>query len=127
MKVFEFLTSRLFRNKHSGSIARSRLHFVLVQDRSGLTNEEMVEFRKDMIDVMKKYFIIDDNGVEVSYERNGASTTLVINSPVLRRRVKAVNGSAPGGKIGNSRTKSHKEVRRKKKATQQGGDKVANN
>ena len=85
------LRQLIFGNGDSKSAAKSRLHFVLVQDRSGLTNEELAGFKKDLIDVIKKFFIIDDNGVEVAYQRDSGATTLLINSPVLRRR----GGGAP--------------------------------
>ena len=91
------LIKRAFRNDKSKAMAKSRLHFVLVQDRSGLSNQEMANFKQDMVDVIKRYFIIDDAGVEVEYQRDSGSTTLLINSPVLRRKAGAVssNGASP--------------------------------
>lgn len=71
----------------SKSVARSRLHFVLVQDRTGLTNEEMTKFKKELVAVIQRYFTITEDGFDVSYKRESDSTTLVINSPVKVRRV----------------------------------------
>lgn len=84
--MFRALSRKLFGGTQSKSAAMSRLHFVLVQDRSGLSNEEMAEFKKELVDVIKKFFLIDDSGLEVNYQRDSGSTTLLINSPVLRRR-----------------------------------------
>ena len=79
--------NRLFqRKKATKSIAKSRLHFVLVQDRAGLTNEEMASFRKEMLEVIDKYFVIDKHGFDIEYKREVDSTTLVINSPIIVRR-----------------------------------------
>jgi len=74
------------RKKPSKSIAKSRLHFVLVQDRAGLTNEEMIGFRKEMLDVIEKYFVIDKHAFDIEYKRGPDTTTLVINSPIIVRR-----------------------------------------
>lgn len=70
----------------STELAKSRLHFVLVQDRSGLNQEELNTFRKEMIEVINRYFSIKEEDFEVSYEREDETTTLVINSPVVLKR-----------------------------------------
>jgi len=70
----------------SKSMAKSRLHFVLVQDRTGLTNEEMSKFKAEMVSVLEKYFVIDKQGFDIDYKRESDSTTLVINSPIVVRR-----------------------------------------
>lgn len=79
------------RKSSSKSLAKSRLHFVLVQDRTGLTNEEMSGFKQEMINVIEKYFMIDKHAFDIDYKREGDSTTLVINSPVLVRRQDGLN------------------------------------
>lgn len=76
-----------FGNGASKTAAKSRLHFVLVQDRSGLSNDEMARFKTDLLDVIKRFFVVDDEGFEVEYKRDQGSTTLLINSPVLRRKL----------------------------------------
>lgn len=70
----------------SKSLAKSRLHVVLVQDRAGLTNEELAQFKREMIEVIEKYFVIDESGVDISYQRENESTTLLINSPIIVKR-----------------------------------------
>lgn len=93
--MFESIKNLFSNQNKSKSVAKSRLHFVLVQDRSGLTNEELSNFKKELIGVIKKYFMIDDDSIAIDYQRENESTTLVINSPVLRRRASAKNGAAP--------------------------------
>ncbi len=93
--MFKALRDKLFgsRNGDSSSsqgrsknLARSRLHFVLVQDRTGLTPEEMTQFKKEMVSVIERYFQIDEQGFDISYKRDSDTTTLLINSPVIVRR-----------------------------------------
>ncbi|MGA1192401.1 MAG: cell division topological specificity factor MinE [Bdellovibrionota bacterium] len=83
-------------DKKSRSLAKSRLTFVLVQDRTGLTNDQMAQFRKELVEVIQRYFIIDETGFDISYERDEESTTLRINSPVVLKRQEAL-----GGKVGS--------------------------
>lgn len=73
-------------NSESKSVAKSRLHFVLVQDRAGLTNDEMAVFKEEMVKVIEKYFVIDKEGFDIKYHRQADTTTLLINSPVIVRR-----------------------------------------
>lgn len=70
----------------SKSLAKSRLHVVLVQDRAGLSNDELAQFKREMIEVIEKYFVIDESGVDISYQRENESTTLLINSPIIVKR-----------------------------------------
>jgi cell division topological specificity factor MinE len=87
LSLFSGLTGRLFgRRLDSKSKAKSRLHFVLVQDRTGLSAEDMSRFKRELVAVIESYFVIDKQGFDVSYERSGKSTTLLINSPVVVRR-----------------------------------------
>ena len=111
--MFLALKEKLFgnRNNASKSLARSRLHFVLVQDRTGLTGDEMSDFKKEMIAVVEKYFVIDKSGFDIAYKRDQETTTLLINSPVVVRRRVDVSQAAVGGKSGT------KEVRLKNKIT----------
>ena len=73
----------------SNETAKSRLHFVLVQDRTGLNSEEMANFKQALVDVIDQYFEIDKEGFDISYKREGEETALVINSPVVVKRCKA--------------------------------------
>ena len=85
--MFKALKKKLFgESNESKETAKSRLHFVLVQDRTGLTNEEMAGFREEMVKVIEKYFVIDKEGFDIKYHRLADTTTLLINSPVIVRR-----------------------------------------
>ena len=90
--MFNALRKRIFGDvNESKSLAKSRLHFVLVQDRTGLTNEEMSGFREEMVKVIEKYFVIDKEGFDVKYHRIEDHTTLLINSPVIVRRAGSIS------------------------------------
>lgn len=126
--------SRSGRDRASKSVAKSRLHFVLVQDRAGLTPDEMASFKKEMVSVIEKYFVIDEGGFDISYKREVETTTLVINSPVIVRRQ-----DAPGHRVGArhqvataARDASKKEKLRREGMTAEGAventaDKISEN
>lgn len=80
---------RLFGLGGSKQLAKNRLQFVLVQDRAGLTNEELTQFKKELVEVIQRYFVIADKGFDISYKRGGDSTTLLINSPIIVKRESA--------------------------------------
>lgn len=104
--MFAGLKDFFFGNgKASNTLARSRLHFVLVQDRTGLSPDDMTKFKREMVEVLERYFVIDENGFDVAYKRDSDLTTLVINSPVIVRRQDAV-----GAQVG-ARTKDRRPMR----------------
>ena len=77
----------MFRGRRASNVvAKSRLQLVLVQDRAGLSNEELAQFRRELMDVIQKYFVIDESGFDVNYQRTDDETTLSINSPIVVRR-----------------------------------------
>ena len=70
---------------------------VLVQDRSGLTPQEMEFFRRDLLDVFTKYFVLERKNLEIDWERAEHSIALVINTPVMRRSARAAAAVAAAG------------------------------
>lgn len=104
------------RKSSSKSLAKSRLHFVLVQDRTGLTNEEMAGFKQEMVGVIEKYFLIDKQAFDIDYKRDGDSTTLVINSPVLVRRQEGLNSQVGARHVRKGKGADDKESKEEAQA-----------
>lgn len=73
-------------SKESKGAAKSRLQFVLVQDRSGLGPKDMADFKSELVKVISKYFVISKDDFDVAYEHADGSTKLLINSPVAVKR-----------------------------------------
>jgi cell division topological specificity factor len=94
--VFVALKEKFFGDgRRSKSLAKSRLHFVLVQDRTGMTNDEMSCFKKELVSVIEKYFVIDEKGFDITYKRDTDLTTLLINSPVVVKRKRCEISAEP--------------------------------
>ena len=67
----------LRRGENSGEIARRRLQFVLVQDRSSLTLANIESMKNDLLDVLSKYLVIDHDSIELEVKRSGGTLTLL--------------------------------------------------
>ena len=83
----------LFKSKESKGNARSRLEVVLVQDRSGLSSKEMKKFKKELLETMQKYFVIEEKDLDIEWQRDGNTTALVVNT-ALRTKANAVKVAA---------------------------------
>jgi len=81
--LFKNISQLVFGKTQSKVPAKNRLQMVLVQDRSGLTSTEMELFKKDLMEVIGKYFTIENRAVDVEWKRSDSETALVINTPVI--------------------------------------------
>jgi len=106
--VFTALKNKFLgkKKRDSRSLAKSRLHFVLVQDRTGMGSDELANFKKELVAVIDKYFIVDKQGFDIAYEREKETTTLLINSPVVVRRQQGIKHQ-----VGARRSKKRKRAR----------------
>lgn len=88
--MLDFL-SRIFdkdTNK-SKDIAKERLRLVLIHDRASLSPELIDALRSDLIKVISKYMDIDEDALEVNFDKNESQVALVANIPV--KKVKYVS------------------------------------
>jgi len=83
--VFKNFASLFTGNPFSKSTAKNRLQMVLVQDRSGLSANEMDRFREEILGVISKYFVLENTSLDIEWQRSDISTALIINTPVVGR------------------------------------------
>ena len=83
--MFDNLKTLIWGKNLSKKTAKNRLQMVLVQDRSGLTSKDMEFFKKDLLEVISKYFVVETTSLQVEWKRNDSSTALVINTPITGR------------------------------------------
>lgn len=81
--MLESLKALFIRKKLSNKTAKNRLQMVLVQDRSGMSAKDMDFFKKDIMEVISKYFLVETKNLQVEWQRLENSTALVINTPVI--------------------------------------------
>lgn len=79
------------RRKKSSNTAKDRLKLVLIHDRAN-TNTEVIEMMKaEIIQVINKYMIIDEEGLEINMgttdsDQNGVVPMLSANIPIKNMR-----------------------------------------
>lgn len=76
----------------SKSAAKDRLHIVLMQDRANISADFLDLMRKEIIEVIKKYIVVDENEIDVrlthSIQEDGTSKvpSLYANIPIVNIR-----------------------------------------
>lgn len=78
------------KKENSGNIASNRLKVVITQDRASISQDILTELKVDLLEVFKKYLIIDEEGLEcmmkTEEERNvGLSISIPVKK--VKKRV----------------------------------------
>lgn len=86
MDFFRFLSSK----PSSKEVAKDRLKLILIHDRANISPELLDMMKNDILNVIKKYVIIDDNEVDVrltnAEEIQEGSPALVASIPIKKMR-----------------------------------------
>ena len=83
------LLNRLFgrAKKGSGATAKNRLHFVLQHDRINLPPQRMEAMKREILAVIVKYLVVDQERVEIALEqRDRAHSKLVAEIPFAKEK-----------------------------------------
>ena len=70
----------------SKDVAKDRLRLVLVHDRSMLPPETLDALRNDLIEVVSRYFEVDNATLSMDVQRTRESWALMVNLPLRRAR-----------------------------------------
>jgi len=87
MTLRDLINKLLGRETASANTARERLQLVLAHDRvdmNSLSTDLLDKMRKEILDVVAKYVVIDFKEVAVSLETEDRMTALVANLPIKR-------------------------------------------
>ncbi|MCL5965349.1 MAG: cell division topological specificity factor MinE [Deinococcus sp.] len=71
-----------FWRKKSKDTLKERLKLTLAYDRAQLAPGLVDELKRDLIEVLKRYFPSEQEGLEVSVEQRGERMVLVANLPL---------------------------------------------
>ena len=69
----------LKRQERSKDEARQRLQVILVMDRIGLATDQMEAMKRDIIGAVSRYFVVDEDSVDMDMRRSDQSLVLVSN------------------------------------------------
>lgn len=78
------LIKKLVGNKETSSqAAKKRLKFAIVYDNLEVSDEILDSLKGDIIDVISRYFEIDETGISLDIDRSDEFSSLVLNTPIL--------------------------------------------
>jgi len=92
----------LGRSSASAQMAKERLQFVLIHDRTDISPAVMEAMKDEIITVISKHVNIDRNAVEINLTQQNRENRLVANIPLMpastaRKRRGASRAQSPGG------------------------------
>lgn len=74
----------------SKDTAKKRLQFSLIYDKLEVNDTTLTDLQNDIVDVISKYFEIDQEALELKLKREKDVSALVFNTPVLQVKRKHV-------------------------------------
>jgi cell division topological specificity factor len=81
---FNTLLKKLM-NKGDGSkdIAKKRLKFALLTDKLEIKTDTLGNLQKDLVEVISRYFEIDQESIKIDIQRSEESSALIFNTPII--------------------------------------------
>lgn len=86
-----FLEKFIGKNK-SRDIAKKRLQFALIYDKLDISEEILGNLQKDIIEVVSRYFVIDQKSLTLDIQRERNLSALVVNTPIIKAVRREVAG-----------------------------------
>ena len=80
---FNSLLKRLMNKTDSKDIAKKRLKFALLTDKLEVKTDTLGNLQRDLVEVISRYFEIDNDGIKIDIQRSEESSALVFNTPIL--------------------------------------------
>ncbi|MEZ4524402.1 MAG: cell division topological specificity factor MinE [Desulfobacterales bacterium] len=71
------------RNKDSKEVAKKRLKFALIYDKLEVSDDIIKNLHKDIVEVISRYFEIDQDAFKLDIRRSDELSALVVNTPIL--------------------------------------------
>jgi cell division topological specificity factor len=72
-------------NNQSKEIAKDRLKFVLIHDRSKINPEVISKIKEEILGVISKYLDVDMEGCEIQLKNEKRDTILEANIPISKK------------------------------------------
>ncbi len=82
---------RLFGKESSKDKAKKRLKLALVYDKLEVSDETLSNLQKDIIQVISKYFVINQDSLKLDIRRSEDYSTLVLNTPIVSAKHRGVS------------------------------------
>ena len=73
---------KLLGQSNSGATAKERLRLVLMTDHLALAPELIDQMKRDLVEVISRYVEVDQEKVEVNFEREDKALAMLANIPI---------------------------------------------
>ena len=80
--MIDVLKWAFHRQEPSKESARKRLRLILVLDRIGLAQTQLEAMKKDIIEVVSRYLVVDEESVEMDMQQSDEAFMLVSNMSI---------------------------------------------
>ena len=77
--MIDLLRWALQKHERSKVTARHRLQMILVLDRVGMATEHLESMKRDFLEVVSRYLVVDVDSIEMDMKRTDDSLVLVSN------------------------------------------------
>jgi cell division topological specificity factor len=74
---------KFFRKNGSKATAKKRLQFALVYDRLEVSDDNLKEMQNEIIEVISRYFVIDQDQLKLDITRDNDLSALMLNTPII--------------------------------------------
>ena len=78
------LFRKLLTKEKSKDVAKKRLQFALIYDQMEVSEEILGNLQQDIVEVLSRYFVIDEESLKLEICREGGVSALVVNTPILK-------------------------------------------
>jgi cell division topological specificity factor len=84
----DFFKNLLGKKSESKNVAKQRLKFALIYDHLEVSEDILAALHKDMVEVISRYFEIDQEAFKLDIRRSDELSALVVNTPILSAKRK---------------------------------------
>jgi cell division topological specificity factor len=84
--MIDAFLKKFFSREKSKDAAKKRLKLALVYDKLEVSDDLISRLQEDIVDVVSKYFVIDQNAIKLDIKRSDEYSSLVLNTPILSAR-----------------------------------------
>ena len=84
--MIRFIKSLFVKDNSSRDIAKKRLQLLLIHDQVNLTPEQMVEMKKEIVDVIERYLNVEADDTYVALDRLDKQIRIVGSIPLKEGR-----------------------------------------
>jgi cell division topological specificity factor len=75
---------RIFGKNNSKVVAKKRLQFALIYDQMEVSEDVLSDLQRDVVAVISRYFVIDEDAIQLDIKRDRDVSALVVNTPILK-------------------------------------------